>query len=139
MVRRQICIQCTSNGSLGTPDLEIHAERLAYLGRSLSGDTVWRRKASGNFPRLQSDPKPESRRRSMGETPFVRECHEALRNLPESSNLSQSRKELYWELVVSSVSDPLSERHGRTAVEVRSHWNWAPGSDFLNNSEFFLS
>ena len=79
------------------PDLESHwlAERLAYLGRSLSGDAVWSRKASRTFPRLQSDPKAESRRRSMGETPFVLECCKALRNLPGSSDLSQSRKELY--------------------------------------------
>ena len=39
MVRRQICIQRTRNGCLGMPDLESHwlAERLAYLGRSLTG------------------------------------------------------------------------------------------------------
>ena len=47
MVRRQVCIQRTRNGGLGMHDLESHwlAERLAYLGRSLSGDTVWRQKA----------------------------------------------------------------------------------------------
>ena len=28
---------------------------------------------------------------------------------------------------------------GRTAEEIRSHWNWAPGSSFLNNSEFSLT
>ena len=38
--------------------------------------------------------------------------------------------------MVGSVSDPLSERRGWTAEEIRSHWNWAPGSSFLNNSEF---
>ena len=39
MVRRQVCIQGTRNGGLGMPDLESHwlAERLAYLGRSLTG------------------------------------------------------------------------------------------------------
>ena len=47
----------------------------------------------------------------------------ALRNLPGSSDLSQSRKELDWELVVVSASDPLSERNGWTAEEVRFHWN----------------
>ena len=43
------------------PDLESHwlAERLAYLGRSLTGDAVWRLKASRTFPRLKSDPKAE--------------------------------------------------------------------------------
>ena len=73
---------------------------------------MWRQKVSRTFPHLQSDSKAERRRRSMGETPFVRECRKALRNLPGSSDLSQSRKELYRELVVGSVSNPLSERHG---------------------------
>ena len=76
MVHRQVCIQHTHNGGLGMPDLESHwlAERLAYLGRSFTGDAVWRRKASRTFPRLQSDPKAEGRRKSMGEALFVREC-----------------------------------------------------------------
>ena len=141
MVRRQVCIQRTRNGGLGVPDLESHwfAERLAYLGRSLTGDSVWRRKASRTFPRLKSDPKAEGRRKSLGETLFVRECRKALRNLLGSSDLSRPRKELYRELVVGSASDPLSERRGWTAEEIRSHWNWAPGSSFLNNSEFSLT
>ena len=122
------------------PDLESHwlAERLAYLGRSLTGDSVWRRKASRTFPRLQSDPKAEGRRRPLGEALFVRECRKALRYLLGSSDLSRPRKELYRELVVCSASDPLSERRGWTAEEIRSHWNWAPGSSFLNN-EFSLT
>ena len=70
---------------------------------------------------------------------FVRECRKALRNLLGSSDLSWPRKELYRELVVGSASDPLSEQHGWTAEEIRSHWNWAPGSSFLNNSEFSLT
>ena len=141
MVRRQVCIQRTRNGGLGMPDLESHwlAERLAYLGRSLTGDSVWRRKASRTFPRLKSDPKAEGRRKPLGETLFVRECRKALRNLLGSSDLSRPRKELYRELVVGSASDPLSERRGWTAEEIRSHWNWAPGSSFLNNSEFSLT
>ena len=40
---------------------------------------------------------------------------------------------------MGSASDPLSERHGWTAEEIRSHWNWAPGLSFLNNSEFSLT
>ena len=141
MVRRQVCIQCTCNRGLSTPDLDSHwlAERLAYLGRSLMGNAVWRRKASRIFPCLKSDPKVDSRRKPMGETLFVRECQTALRSLLGSSNLSQPRKELYQELVVGSASDPLSERHGLTAEEIRSHWNWVPGSSFLNNSEFSLT
>ena len=76
MVRRQVCIQRTRNWGLGMPDLESHwlAERLAYLGRSLTGDSVWRRNASRTFPRLKSDPKAEGRRRPLGEALFVREC-----------------------------------------------------------------
>ena len=62
-----------------------------------------------------------------------------LRNLLGSSDLSWPWKELYRELVVGSASDPLSERHGWMAEEIRSHWNWAPGSSFLNNSEFSLT
>ena len=91
MIRRQVCIQRTRNGSLGMPDLESHwlAERHAYLGRSLTGDAVWRRKANRTFPRLKSDPKAEGRRRSLGETLFVRECRKAFRNLLESSDLSR--------------------------------------------------
>ena len=111
MVRRQVCIQRTRNGGLGMPDLESHwlAERLAYLGRSLTGDAVWRRKASRTFPRLKSDPKAEGRRKPLGEALFVRECRKALRNLLGFSDLSRPRKELYRELVVGSASDPLGE------------------------------
>ena len=134
-----VCIQRTRNGGLGMPDLEGHwlAERLAYFDRFLTGDAVWRRKASRIFPRLQSDPKAEGRRKPMGETPFVRECRVALPNLPRSNDLSRPRKELYQELVVDSASDPLSKRRSWTAEEIRSHWNWVPGSSFLNNSEFW--
>ena len=141
MVRRQVCIQRTLNGGLGMPDLESHwlAERLAYLGQSLTGDAVWKLKVSQTFPRLKSDPKAEGRRRSLGKALFVRECRKALRNLLGSSDISRPRKELYRELVVGATSDPLSERHGWTVEEICSHWNWAPGSSFLNNSEFSLT
>ena len=141
MVRRQVCIQRTCNGGLGMPDLESHwlAERLAYLGRVLTGTAVWRLKASRTFPRLQSDPKAEGRHKPLRETLFVRECWTALHNLLGSSDLSRPRKELYQELVVGSASDPLSERYGWTTEEICSHWNWVPGSSFLNNSEFSLT
>ena len=140
MVRRQVCIQRKRNGGLGMPDLQSHwlAERLAYQGRSLTGDAVRKRKASRTFPRIKSDPKAEGRRKPLGEALFVRECRTALRNLG-SSDLSWPRKELYRELVVGSVSGPLSERRGWTAEEIHSHWNWAPGSSFLNNSESSLT
>ena len=105
----------------------------------MTGDSELRRKASRTFPHLNSDPKAEGRRRTLGEALFVRECRKALRNLLGSSDLSRPRKELYLELVVGSASNLLSERHGWTAGEIRSHWNWAPGSSFLNNSEFSLT
>ena len=38
-----------------------------------------------------------------------------------------------------STLDPLSKRRGWTAEEIHSHWNWAPGLSFLNNSEFLLT
>ena len=74
-------------------DLESHwlAERLVYL----IGDAVWRQKARRTFPRLRSDPKAEDQRKPMGETPFIRECRAALRNLPGSSDLSWHRKGPY--------------------------------------------
>ena len=40
---------------------------------------------------------------------------------------------------MGSASDPLMGRLGWSAEEVRSHWNWVPGSGFLNNSEFSLT
>ena len=137
VVRRQVCIQCTCNGDLGLPDLESHwlAERLAYLGRSLTGDEEWRQKASRTFPRLKSDPNTEGRRKPMFVSTVCPREPTALRNLLGSSNLSRSRKEL----VVGSASDPHSERRGWTAEEICSYWNWAPGSSFLNNSEFSLT
>ena len=111
MVRRQVCIQRTRNGGLGIPDLENHwlAERLAYLGRSLTGDAVWRQKASRTFPRLKSDPKAEGRRKSLGEALFVRECRVTFLG---PVTFHGPRKELYRELAVGSASDPLSEWQG---------------------------
>ena len=63
----------------------------------------------------------------------------ALRKLPESSNLSQPRKELYRELVVGSTSDTLVVRLDWSLGEIRSQLNWGLGSSFLNNSEFSLT
>ena len=92
---------------------------------------MWRRKASDTFPRLKSGPKVDGRLKLRSETPFVRECRKALCNLPGSSDLFVSRKQLYRNLVVDQL--------GWSMEEVRSHWNWAPGSGFLNNSEFLLT
>ena len=41
--------------------------------------------------------------------------------------------------MVGAASDPLSEQRSWMAEEIRSHWNWAPGLSFLNNSEFSLT
>ena len=141
LVRRQVCYQRPRDGGLGMPDLESHrlAERLAYLGRSLTTDAVWSLKVRVAFPDLGLYPSAEGRCRPRDEPPFVIECRRALRNLPRSSDLSWTRKELYRGLVVGSATDPLVERLGWSAEEIRSQWNWAPGSGFLNNSEFSLT
>ena len=81
----------------------------------------------------------EGRRKSKGEALFVHEFWTALRNLLVSSDLSRPLRELYRELVVGSATDPLSERRGWMAKEIRSHWNRAPASCFLNNSEFSIN
>ena len=88
MVHRQVCIQHTHDGGVGMPDLESHwlAERLAYLGRSFTGDTVWRQKVNRTFPRLKSDPKAEGLCKLMGETAFVHESRSALHNFPFSAS-----------------------------------------------------
>ena len=93
-------------------------------------------KGESDFSSPRQNSKAEGRRKSLGEALFVCECRTALRNLLGSSDF---RKEIYRELMVGSASDPLSERRGWTAEEIRSHWNWALGSSFLNNSEFSLT
>ena len=57
------------------------------------------------FPRLESSPKAEGGRQPWGEPPFASECRKALCNLPVSSDLSRSRKELYRELVMGSTPE----------------------------------
>ena len=104
MVHRQVCHQRLCYGCLEMPDLG----RLAFLDRSLTRDMM-RQKVKKGFPRQKSNPKAESYRRPRGEALFFVECHKAFRNLPGSSNLSRSRKELYRELVVGTASDPLEE------------------------------
>ena len=91
------------------PDLESLplAERLAYLGRSLKTDSLWSLKGRVIVPDLVLCPSAEGRRRPRDESPFVIECRRTLRNLPRSSDLSRTRKELYRGLVVGSAFDPL--------------------------------
>ena len=117
-------------------DLESHwlAERLAYLGQTLTKDTAWEHKVRKVFPRLKSNPKAEARRKPGSKTPFVRECRRALHKLPRSSDLSQSRKKLYRELVAGSASDLLEKRLGWSLEENRSLRNWVPGTSIPNNS-----
>ena len=91
------------------------------------------------FLALKSDPKAKSQRKPMGEALFVRKSRQALRYLPWPSDLSRLRKELYLDLVVGSVSDPLGDRIDWSMQEVCSRWNWVPGSVFLNNFRFALT
>ena len=115
-VRRQFCYQRPCDGGLGMPDLENHrfAERLAHLGQSLTTDAVWSRKVRDAFPPLKPNSTAEGRRMPRDEAPFISECSRSLRNLHLSSDLCQSRKELYRGLVVGSASDPLVKRLGWT-------------------------
>ena len=114
VVCRLFCCQRPRNGGLGMPDLESHwlVERLAYLGRSLSRGTVWGQKVKDVFPRLESDPKVEGRRKPKGTAPFTCECRKALHKLPRFSDLSRSRKELYRDIGVGSTSDPFGVTSG---------------------------
>ena len=122
-------------------DLENHwlAERLVYLGRSLTTDAVWGLKVRSAFPRLRLNPEAEGRCRPRDESPFVCVCRWAIRNLPWSSDLSRSLKELYRGFVACSVSDPLVKRLSWLMEVIRSQWNLTPGSSSLNNSEFSLT
>ena len=100
---------------------------------------VWGLKVWSAFPHLRSNPEAEGPRKPRDEAPFVHEYHRAIQNLPLSSDLSRSRKELYRGLLVGSISDPLVKRLGWSLEEICSQWNWAPGSSFLNNSKFSLT
>ena len=106
LVRRQVCYQRPRDGGLGMPDLESHrlAERLAYLGRSLTTDAVWSLKVRVTFPDLGLCPSAEGPRRSKDEPPFVIEGRRALRNLPRSSDLSWTRKRVSDEFRLGSSS-----------------------------------
>ena len=125
LVRTRICCQRLRDGSLGMPDLESHwlVERLGYLSWLLTMEAVWGLKVRSAFPRLKSNPEAEGRCRPRDEAPFVRECRRAIRNLPRSSDLSRSRKELYRGLMAGSISDPLVKRPGWSLKEIRFQWN----------------
>ena len=62
-------------------DLVSHwlAERLAFLGRSLTTDAVWSLKVRVAFSDLSLCPMAEGRRRPRDEPPFVIECHRAFK------------------------------------------------------------
>ena len=87
----------------------------------------------------ESNPEAEGRCRPWDGTLFSNKCRRAIRNLSRFSDLSWSRKKRYRGLVEGSVSDPLEKRLGWSLGEIRSQWNWAPGSSFLNNSEFSIT
>ena len=140
-VRRQVCCQKPFKGGLGMPDLASHrrAERLSFLNKSVTGEQLWAHKVKESFPNLERDPKVDGFRRPKGDTVFFKECREALRRLPESSDSSQTRKMLYRDLVEGTASDPLGMRLGLSEEELLSLWSWAPGAGFLNNSELSLT
>ena len=141
MVCRHVCCQCPSNADLGMPDWEGHwlAEKLAFLGRSLSGHAVWKHKVKEAFPDLVSNPKVESRHSQRADALFLIEYYKALCKLPWSNDLSQSWKELYQELVVGTTSDLLMERLNWSVEKIHSQWDWGSGLSFLNKSKFSLT
>ena len=100
---------------------------------------MWSWKIGDAFPNLYSDPRVEYRRRPRGEAQFLNECRRALGKLPRSSDLSRPRKELYRGLVEGVAKDPLRKRLDLTEGESLSLWSWAPGADYLDNSEFSLT
>ena len=104
------------------------AERLAYLGQSLSRDMMWGQKVRNVFPCLECNPNTEGCCKPRGEALFICKHYKVLCNLPGSSDLSQFWKELYQELVVDSTSDPLVEQFSWSLEEVHSQWNWVPCS-----------
>ena len=89
LVRGQVCYQRPRDGGLGMPDLESHqlAERLSYLGRSLTTDAVWSFKVGVAFPDLRLYPKANGRHRPRDEPLFVIECRRALQNLGRVTSL----------------------------------------------------
>ena len=122
LVRRQVCYQRPCDGGLGMPDLESH--RLAETG--LPGPIV--DVGRGVEPQAWSClPWPgvvSQGWRPSDKPPFVVECRGALRNLPRSSDLSWTRKELYRGLVVWSGSSGRRGRFAQSGIghQVRASW-----------------
>ena len=79
-------------------DLESHwlAERLAFLGRFLMGDAVWKCEIEVALLKLASNPKAEGCHRPKGVGLLLSKYHKALHKLPQ--------KKLYQELVVGTTS-----------------------------------
>ena len=130
LVRRQVCCQRPRDGGLGMLDLESNwlAERLAYLGRSLTNDMGWGLKVRNAFLCLRSRLKAAGGRE-------MKHCLSASAAGPYETYLGPVN---FRGLVAGSVSDPLARWLGWSVKEIRSQWNWAPGSSFLNN-EFSLT
>ena len=103
-------------------------QRLKLYKYTGNDQKLWGQKVRAVFLRLKSNTKADGRRRPRDEVPFSCECREVPRKLPGSSNLFRFRKELHRELVVGSASDPMMERLCWSQEEIRSQWNWAPGS-----------
>ena len=115
MVGRQVCHQRLCNESLGMPDLE----SLARWKVSFSSVDPYERYGveTESEERLSSpEVQPEKPR---GEASFFTECRKALCNLPESNDLSQSRKELFRDGGVRFKS-------ARGATQLIAGWDLLP-------------
>ena len=124
------------------PYLACHkqAERLSFLSRSLNEETAWTHEVTVAFPLLEQSPEAESRRKPEGEGQFLRECRQALKALPRSSDLSQTRKALYRGLVEGCASKiPMMVRLNLNLTEFKNMWKWSPGKGLLDNAEFSLT
>lgn len=145
MVCRVACIQRPNEGGLGMPDVSSHkyASRLSFLRRSLTEEPLFEQSVKAAFPSLKVSSIPtDAYQKRRGETEFQAECRSALRALVASNNekgLAVPRNALYRELVGGRASDPLIKQQGLSKEQVRNMWSWAPGADYLSNSEFSLT
>ena len=141
LVRREACIQRIEGGGLGMPHLASHkyAERLSFISRALIEETAWTQEIRDALPEIECSTEAERRRRPRGQEQFLRECRQALRGITQFSDLASPRNTLYRGLVVGFAKDPQTNRPQVSREDMNKMWNWAPGRDYLNNSEFSLT
>ena len=60
-----------------------------------------------------------------------------LPKLPRSIDLLRPRKILYWVLVEAAVSNQFEKGLDLSLGTIRSQWNLAPGTGYLNNTDFY--